>query len=52
MSLIFVKGDPLLTKAAVLAIGHNAKGRTDMSDFSLTFTHSDALIPKICTNSL
>lgn len=36
MSLTFVKGDPLLTKAAVLAIGHNAKGRTEMDDFSMT----------------
>jgi hypothetical protein len=36
MPLTFVTGDPLLTKAAVLAIGHNAKGRTEMDDFAMT----------------
>ena len=36
MSLTFVTGDPLLTKAAVLAIGQNAKGRTEMDSFSMT----------------
>jgi hypothetical protein len=36
MSLTFVTGDPLLTKAAVLAIGHNAKGRIEMDEFAMT----------------
>ena len=36
MSLKLVTGDPLLTKASVLAFGHNAKGRTEMDDFGMT----------------
>lgn len=35
MPLTFVTGDPALTKAAVLVLGHNAKGRTELDDFSM-----------------
>jgi len=35
MPLTLVKGDPILTQASMLAIGHNAKGRTEMDDFTL-----------------
>lgn len=34
MPLQIVSGDPLLTQAAVLAFGHNAKGRTELDPLS------------------
>ncbi len=30
MPVYYVEGDPLLTKAQVLAVGHNARGRTEV----------------------
>jgi hypothetical protein len=30
MSVTYISGDPLLTKQQVLALGHNAKGRTEL----------------------
>ena len=35
MPLIIVDGDPLLTRCSTLGIGHNAKGRTENTPFTM-----------------
>lgn len=39
MPLTYVSGDPLLTRAQMLAFGHNAKGRVELGDFE-TLLHN------------
>ena len=40
MPLEYVTGDPILTDAQVLAIGHNARGRTELSDLHTRLTQT------------
>lgn len=39
MPLVHVSGDPLLTTAQVLLIGHNQQGRTEMNDLTLRLSY-------------
>lgn len=39
MPLIHTTGDPLLTHAQVLLIGHNQRGRTEMHPFTMRVSH-------------
>lgn len=54
MPLIFVSGDPLLTRAQVLAFGHNARGSTELGILETRLAHlfpaAFATYGKACRN--